>query len=252
MKRWEAVVSACLLHLCPRQYVGKNQDYWHYLSLIVQLPVVSDSVTLGTAALQASLSFTLSLSLLKLMSIESMMPFNHLILSHPLLLLPSIFPSIRVFPNESVLCIRWPKYWSFSFSISSSNEYSELALHRNTCSLFTERCLWKMYNPFRFLARIWTSAGCWNIGCVMTHPPLELCYSENSSLHQSREGFLLLRRRELSGQGRPRALEVWLLSALCPQGWWGREGYVVSRLKRTGPGSVNQPQQVLQACPCES
>ena len=72
---------------------------------------------------QASLSFTISWSLLKLMSIESVMPSNHLILCHPLLLLPSIFPSIRVFPNELALHIRWPKYWSFSFSISPSNEY---------------------------------------------------------------------------------------------------------------------------------
>ena len=79
-----------------------------------------------TAALQASLSITNSRSLLKFMSIESVMPFNHLILCCPLLLLPSIFPSIRVFFNKSVLCIRWPKYWSFSFSISPSNEYSGL------------------------------------------------------------------------------------------------------------------------------
>ena len=79
-----------------------------------------------TAAHQPSLSFTISRSLLKLMSIEWMMPSNHLILCHPLLLLPSIFSSIRVFSKESVLRIRWPKYWSFSFSISPSNEYSVL------------------------------------------------------------------------------------------------------------------------------
>ena len=79
-----------------------------------------------TAALQAPLTITKSWSLLKLMSIASVMPANHLILCHPLLLLPSIFPSIRVFSNESVLCIRWPKYWTFSFSISPSNEYSGL------------------------------------------------------------------------------------------------------------------------------
>ena len=79
-----------------------------------------------TAACQASLSFTISWSLLKLMSIEPVMPSNHLILCHPLLLLPSIFPSIGVFSNESALHIRWPKYWSFSFNISLSNEYSEL------------------------------------------------------------------------------------------------------------------------------
>ena len=77
-----------------------------------------------TAARQAYLSITKSQSLLKLMSIESVMPSNHLILCHPLLLPPSIFPSIRVFSNESVLPIRWPKYWSFSFSISPSNESS--------------------------------------------------------------------------------------------------------------------------------
>ena len=75
---------------------------------------------------QASLSITNSWSLLKLMSTESVMPSNHLILCHPLILLPSIFPSIRVFSNESVLHIRWPKYWSFSFSINPSNEYSGL------------------------------------------------------------------------------------------------------------------------------
>ena len=79
-----------------------------------------------TEACQACLSFTISWSLLKLIPIESMMPSNHLILCHPLLLLPSIFPSIRVFSNESALHIRWPKYWSFSFSISPSNEYSGL------------------------------------------------------------------------------------------------------------------------------
>ena len=83
-----------------------------------------------TAACQASLSITKSWSLLKLISIESMMPFNHLILCRPLLLLPSIFPGIRVFSSESVLCIRWPKYWSFSFSISPSNEYSGLISFR--------------------------------------------------------------------------------------------------------------------------
>ena len=79
-----------------------------------------------TAARQASLSFTISQSLLKLISIESVMPSNHLILCHPLLLLPSIFPSIRVFSNESAVGIRWPKYWNFSFSISPSNEYPGL------------------------------------------------------------------------------------------------------------------------------
>ena len=83
-----------------------------------------DCSTLG------SLSFTISKSLLKLVSIESMMPSNYLILCHPLLPLSSIFLSIRVFSSDSALCIRWPKYWSFSFSISPSNEYSELISFR--------------------------------------------------------------------------------------------------------------------------
>ena len=87
-------------------------------------------MTPWTAACQASLSTTNSQSLLKLMSIESVMPSNHLILCHPLLLPPSTFPSIMVFSNESVLCIRWPKYWSFSFSIIPSNEYSGLISFR--------------------------------------------------------------------------------------------------------------------------
>ena len=86
--------------------------------------------TTWTTAHQASVSFTISQNLFKLISTESVMPSNHLVLCHPLLLLFSIFPRIRVFSNESVLCIRWPKYWSFSFSISSSNEYSGLTSFR--------------------------------------------------------------------------------------------------------------------------
>ena len=88
------------------------------------------TVSPWTAAHQASLFFSISWSLLKFMSIELMMPSNHLILCHPLLLLPSIFPSTRVFSNESVLRVRWPKYWSFSFSISPSNEYLGLISFR--------------------------------------------------------------------------------------------------------------------------
>ena len=99
-----------------------------------QFSSVTQSVCLfatpWNAARQASLSITNSRSLLKLSSIELVMPCNHLILCHPLLLLPSIFPSIRVFPNKSLLRIRWPKYWSFSFSISPSNEYSGLISFR--------------------------------------------------------------------------------------------------------------------------
>ena len=94
-----------------------------------------------TAAHQASLSITNSWSLLKLMSIVSVMPSNHLILCHPLLLPPAIFPSIRVFPNESVLHIRWPKYWSVSFSISSSNQYSGL-ISFSFISLFLSFISW--------------------------------------------------------------------------------------------------------------
>ena len=91
---------------------------------------MSDSATPWTAARQASLSITTSQSLLKLMSIELLMTSNHFILCHPLLLLTSIFPSTRVFSKESVFCIRWPKYWSFSFGISPFNEYSGLISFR--------------------------------------------------------------------------------------------------------------------------
>ena len=92
--------------------------------------VVSDSATPWIAARQASLSITISRSLLKLMSIESVMPSSHLILCHPLLLLPPIPHSIRVFSNESTLRIRWPKYWSFTFSISPSNKHPRLISFR--------------------------------------------------------------------------------------------------------------------------
>ena len=98
-----------------------------FFSLAVQFShSVVSFVTPWTAACQASLSITNSWSFLKLMSIESVMPSNHLILCRPLLLLPSIFPSLRVFSNETALCIRWPEYWSFSFNISPSSEYSGL------------------------------------------------------------------------------------------------------------------------------
>ena len=100
------------------------------VQLVQSLSGVWLFATLWTAARQASLSITNSQSLLKLMSIKSVMTSNHLILCRPLLLPPSIFPSIRVFSNESLLYIRWPKYWSFSFSINPSNEYSELISFR--------------------------------------------------------------------------------------------------------------------------
>ena len=101
-----------------------------HISSVQLLSCVRLFVTPWTAACQASLSITNSWSLLKLMSIESVMSSNHLIFSCPLLLPPSIFPSIRVFSNESVLFIGWPKYWSFSFSISLSNEHSGLISFR--------------------------------------------------------------------------------------------------------------------------
>ena len=105
---------------------------YYYTAFVAPLSLshVQLFVTPWTAAPQASVSFTMSQSLLKLMSIESVMPSNHLILCRPFLLLPSVFPSIRVFSNESALCIKCPKYWSFSFSISTSNEYSGLISFR--------------------------------------------------------------------------------------------------------------------------
>ena len=109
---------------------GCSCFFWRFSSVQFSCSVVSDSATPWTAARQASLSITNLQSLLKLMSIESVMPSNHLILCHPFLLLPSIFPSIRVFSDESALCIRWPKYWSFSFNISPSKEHSGLISFR--------------------------------------------------------------------------------------------------------------------------
>ena len=109
-----------------------HTTYLTYMQSSVQFSssVVSDSVTPWTAAHQAFQSITNSRSLLKLMSIDSVMPSNHLILCHHLLLLPLTFRSIRVFSNESVLPIRWPKYWSFRFNISPSNEYLGLISFR--------------------------------------------------------------------------------------------------------------------------
>ena len=107
--------------MCPKEI---------QFSSVQSLSLIQLFATPWTAAHQASLSITNSQSLLKLMSIESVMLSNHLILCHPLLLPPSVFPSIRVFSNELVLHIQWPKYWSFSFSISPSNEYSRLISFR--------------------------------------------------------------------------------------------------------------------------
>ena len=112
----------------PKQ-IGEKCKCTYYLFVLIQFSLVQSLscvrlfVTPWTAAHQASLFITNSRSLLKLISIELVMSSNHLILWHPLLLLPSVFHSIRVFSNESALCMRWPKYWSFSFNISPSNEH---------------------------------------------------------------------------------------------------------------------------------
>ena len=123
MDRWMVeVLSAPLWN----QSCGIRWD----LSSVQLVSHVQLFVTPWTAARQASLSITNSQSLLKLMSIESVMPSSHLILSRPLLLQPSIFSNFRLFSNESALCIQWSKYWSFSFNISPSNEYPELISFR--------------------------------------------------------------------------------------------------------------------------
>ena len=113
------------------EYTGKIFQLISNEELLCSQPVMSDSLQPHwTAACQASLSFTISQSLLKLMSIKSVTPSNYLTLCHRLLLLPSIFPNIRVFSSELALHIRWPKYWSFSFSICPSSEYLELISFR--------------------------------------------------------------------------------------------------------------------------
>ena len=125
-------------------------------------------VTPWTAACQASLSITNSWSLLKLMSIESVMPSNHLILCRLLLLPPSIFPSIRVFSNESALHIRWPKYWSFSFSVSPSNEYS---------GLISFRMDWLISLQSKGLSRVFSNT------TVQKHQFFFLCSVTLTSIH---------------------------------------------------------------------
>ena len=119
-------VCVCVAFLGTRLSTVRHMN----ISSVQSLSRVRLFATLWTAARQASLSITNSQSLLKLMSIELVMPSNHLILCRSFLLPPSIFPSIRVFSSELVLCIRWPKYWSFSFSISPANEYSGLISFR--------------------------------------------------------------------------------------------------------------------------
>ena len=122
--RWATVLRSA------QSWTWLKQLSTHVLYSVQSLNHVQLFATQWTAACQASLSITNSWSLLRLMSIESVMPSKHLIPCRPLLLLPSIFPSIRVFSNESVLHIRWPKNWSFCFSISPSNEYSGLISFR--------------------------------------------------------------------------------------------------------------------------
>ena len=120
---------------------------------------MSDSLQLhGIAARQASLSFTVCWNLPRLMSVESMMSSNHLILCHPLLFLSSMFPSVRVFSSESALCIRWPKYWSFSFSISPSNEHS---------ALISFRIDWFHFLLSKGLSRVFSTPQSENINSLM-------------------------------------------------------------------------------------
>ena len=138
--------------------------FWNLSSVAQSCPTLCNP---WTAARQASLSITNSQSLLKLMSITMVMPSNHLILCHPLLLPPSIFPSIRVFSSESVLCIRWPKYWSISFSVSPYNEFSRLISFRidwfwSPCSPrdsqeSSPRLQFKSINPsvLSFIVQLW-------------------------------------------------------------------------------------------------
>ena len=119
-----------------------------YVRVQFSRSVMSDSATPWNAACEASLYITNSWSILKLMPIELVMLFNHLILCHPLLLPPSIFPSIRVFSNELVLCIRWPKDWSFSLTMSTSNEYS---------GLISFRMNWLISLQFKGLSRVFSN-----------------------------------------------------------------------------------------------
>ena len=145
--------------LSEKQQVDEIAIFSHeasqYISSVQPLSRVQLFATPWTAARQASLSIANSQSLLKFMSIESVMPSDHLILCHALLLLPLIFPSIRVFSNESVLRIRWPKYWSFSFSISPCNEYSGLISFRMDFRITVYSCLIKtLKNPIMIAINI--------------------------------------------------------------------------------------------------
>ena len=143
-----------------------------YFSIVVQLlSCVQLFATPWTAAHQASLSFSISWSFLKLMSIESVIPSNHLNFLHPLLLLPSIFPSIRDFSNESAVCTKWPKYWSFSFSISRSSEYSGLIFFRTDWFILVLQGTLKslLQNYSSKASVLWYSTSLWFISHIHTN-----------------------------------------------------------------------------------
>ena len=154
-KRNAFQVSTFMITFVVSFFIGT----FFWFSSVQLLRCVQLFATPWSAARQASLSITNSQSLFKLMSIESVMPSNHLILCCPLLLLPSIFPSIRVFSNESVLCIRWPKYWSFSFSISPSSEYSGLIFFVLITVLFL---IYVQFCQIIFLHLLKCSYGCFS------------------------------------------------------------------------------------------
>ena len=143
--------------------MSKKTNYLILLAVVVMSSHAWLFATQWSAAREASLSFTVSHSLLKLMSIELVMPSNHLILCYPLLLLPSLFPISRVFSNELALCIRWPKYWSLIFSSSSSNEYS---------GLISLRIDWFISLQSKGLSRLFSSTTVWRHQSFSAQPSL--------------------------------------------------------------------------------
>ena len=150
MAVWGGLTNSCEKKRSENKGWIKDQNN-HQFSSVQSLSCVWLFVTPWTAACQASLSITNSRSLLKIMSIKSVMPSNHLSLCRPLPLLPSIFPNIRVFSNESVLHIKWPKYWSFSFSIRPSSDYwatVNTLQYRYNHFCFPEFCLLQKLTPF--------------------------------------------------------------------------------------------------------
>ena len=160
----------------------------HSVSSVQSLSHIRLFETPWTAAHQASLSITNSQSLFKLMCTESVMPSNHLILCHSLLLLPSIFLSIWVFSNESVLCIRWPKYWSFSFSISPSNEHSGLISFRMDWLdlLAVQGTLKSLLQYHRSKASILQCSAFFIV--QLSHPYITTCMDHNKLENSSRDG----------------------------------------------------------------